>query len=329
MRRVIYINVPWMKRYLGAIKGVDEPRGTFRYTLEHPMNDHCQFNFKTFAGKVYGHVPGRTNPDLKKLGASGSDKSINGITVVWIATDPDSGGRVIVGWFKNATVWKMRQTPSGELAKQRTIQNSGDCCKFSIEAANEDAMCLLPGKRPSLNIGTGRPGQNPFWYGSHAADMQVLRAIKDGRGLRASRQQSGKNVRGGWIQDQAQRLKIERNAMERVAQCFNDNGYDVQDKSHENLGYDMLAVSEAAKLQLEVKGNKGNRVCVELTPNEFSCAKKNSKTFRLCVVLDALNEKLDKRKLRIFRPFAKRIEWQDEDGICIRTIPKTGAVIRE
>ena len=128
----------------------------------------------------------------------------------------------------------------------------------------------------------------------------------------------------------AERLKIEVNAMAKVKQYFGDeNGYDVQDKSHENLGYDLLAVSKAAELQLEVKGNKGKAVCVELTPNEYSCARKNSGTFRLCVVLDALNETLSERKLRIFRRVAKGAKCKDESGNHIRTVEKTGAVIRE
>jgi len=102
MKKLLYINVPWMNCYEGAIKGVDEPKGFFGYTLKKPMNDHCQFNFKKFAGRVYGHVPGSTNPNLTRLGGSRSDDSVNGVTVVWIATHPDSGGRVIVGWYKNA-----------------------------------------------------------------------------------------------------------------------------------------------------------------------------------------------------------------------------------
>jgi len=277
MKKILYINVPWMKRYEGAVKGGDEPRGDFGYTREHPMNDHCQFNFKKCAGKVYGHVPGSTNPDLTKLGGSRSDKSIKGITVVWIATDPDSGGRVIVGWYQNATVWKQRQNPTGELARQRTIQESGDRCQFSVEASSY--KCLLPGKRPRLNIGKGRPGQNPFWYGSQSTDAQAVRLIANGFHGRPQQRSAAKHARGGWIQDPAERLRVEANAMDVVERYFSENGYKVDRRDHENVGYDMLAISEAAELQLEVKGNKGKGVCIELTPNEFSCAKKNSRTF--------------------------------------------------
>lgn len=328
-KQLLYINVPWMKRYEGAVEGEDEPKGKFRYTREHPMNDHCQFNFRIVAGKVYGHVPGSTNPDLRKLGGSRSDSSIDGVLVVWIATDPDSGGRVIMGWYKNAIVWKERQNPNGDLAPQRTIQESGDCCQFSVEASADDAKCLLPGRRPPLKTEKGRPGQNPFWYGSQTADAQVLRLIA--HTIEGVPQQTSavKSPRGGWIQDPAERLKVEANAMDVVEQYFSENGYEIKRQEHENLGYDMLATSKAAKLQLEVKGNKGKKVCVELTPNEFSCAKKNHNIFRLCVVLDALNVTLSERKLRIFRPVAKGTKWEDEGGIHIRTVEKTGAVVRE
>jgi len=36
--KLLYINVPWMRRYEGAIKGKDEPKGSFNYTLKNPMN---------------------------------------------------------------------------------------------------------------------------------------------------------------------------------------------------------------------------------------------------------------------------------------------------
>ena len=314
-----------MKRYEGASE-TDKPIGKFRYTREHQMNDHCQFNFKTFGGKVYGHVPGSTNPDLTKLGGSRSDNSVKGVTVVWIATDPDSQGRVIVGWYQNATVWNERQDPTGELARPRTIQESGDCCQFSTEASADDATCLLPGKRPRLNTDEGRPEQNPFWYGNQSADKQVLRLIAT-NGLGEQQQKvTAKNARGGWIQDPVERLQIEAKAMGFVEDYYSRNGYEVQDKSGEkNLGYDLLAKSEATALHLEVKGSKSKTVCIELTPSEFSFAKKNPGTFRLCVILDALNDP----KLRIFRPLENATQWQHESGNCVRTVEKIGAVIRE
>jgi hypothetical protein len=324
MKKLLYINVPWMKRYEGVAED-DVPIGKFGYLREHQMNDHCQLNFKKFGGKVYGHVPGSTNPNLTKLGGSRSDSSVGNVTVVWIATDPDSQGRVIVGWYKNATVWNERQNPTGELAKQRTIQESRDCCQFSVEASADDSICLLPGKRPRLNTNDGRPGQNPFWYGSQSADTQVSQLIVNGFEKTLQQKPKAKNTHGGWIQNPIERLKIETNAVNVVERYYTDNGYDVDDVSDKNLGYDLLATSKATELYLEVKGSKAKLVCVELTPNEYSFAKKNSSSFRLCVVIDALNDP----KLRIFRPFENATQWHDENGNYIRVVEKIGAVIRE
>jgi hypothetical protein len=321
---LLFINVPWMKRYEGASES-DKPTGDFKYTREHQMDDHCQFNFQRFRGKVYGQAPGSTNPNLMKLGGARSEPFVNGVMVVWIATDPESRGRVIVGWCENATVWKTRQTPTGELAEQRTTPKSRDCCQFSAEASADDAVCLLPGRRPRLNVDDGRPGQNPFWYGSRTANKQVFGLLANSRRKQPQQNVSLIGGRGGWIQNPVERQKIELNAMDVVLRYYSENGYEVQDKSSENLGYDLLARSEAVELHLEVKGTKGNTVCVELTPNEFSFAKKHLSTFRLCVVLDALND----GTLRIFRPGRMATEWQDESGNSIQTIEKTGALIRE
>lgn len=324
-RPLLYINVPWMKRYEGA-SDQDKPIGKFGFTLAHQMDDHCQFNFARFQNNVYGHVPGSTNPNLTKLGGARSATFVRGITVVWIATDPDSGGRVVVGWYQNATVWKTRQTPTDELARQRTTKESDDISQFTVEARAKFSKCLPPGQRPRLKIAGSGPGQSPFWYGDKSADEQIRQLVAGKKfNVRSSQKPPSKQSRGGWIQDPAERMQIENIAMETVRRHYSENGYQVEDISGENRGYDFLAQSQTAELHVEVKGCKGNFVCVELTPNEFSYAKKNHKMFRLCVVLDALK----KQNLKVFRPNAKVDQWYDESGNKLSTIEKVGATIRE
>src|SRR5690242_13156365 len=100
--RLLYINIPWMKRYRGAIHGVDVPSGGFKFTISHPLEDHTQFNFLPFQGRYYGHVPGSTSPNLERLCAYPDAVFIDGVTVIWFAMDPDSNERVIIGWYGNA-----------------------------------------------------------------------------------------------------------------------------------------------------------------------------------------------------------------------------------
>jgi hypothetical protein len=320
---LLYINAPWMKRYEGANEH-DKPIGKFGFTLKHPMDDHCQFNFTRFRRKFYAHVPGGKNPNLKKLGAARSVKFIGGVTVVLTATDPDSGGRVVVGWYRNATVWKTRQTPAAQLSRQRMTQESGDVSQFSVEAPVAVSKCLPPGRRPRLDVRESGPGQSPFWYGNKSTNKQVRQLIAGKMSTKSQREPRTNHARGGWIQDPVERLKIETNAMSVVERYYSENGYDVQDVSGDNCGYDLRARSQATELHLEVKGCKRNTVCIELTPNEYSFAKNNHKTFRLCVVLDALKE----RTLRVFRPKAQAAQWYDDSGDKLSAIEKIGAIIR-
>jgi hypothetical protein len=322
---LLYINVPWMKRYKGANED-DKPIGEFRFTREHQMDDHCQFNFAPYQKKVYGHVPGTTNPNLTKLGGARAAGSVDDVTVIWIATDPDSGGRVVVGWYQNARVWKTRQTPTGELARLRTTKESGGISEFSVEAPASISKCLLPGHRPRLKIDGSGPGQSPFWYGSESAHKQVRQLIAGEELIDGPAGESdATQTRGGWIQDANERRAIEFSAMDVVQRHYRENGYEVTNKCRENCGYDFLARSKAADLHLEVKGCKGNSVCVELTPNELAFAKQNHKTFHLCVVLDALKNK----KLRVFRPEANAAQWCDESGNQLSTFERIAATIRE
>ncbi len=308
------------------------PRGDFEYTKSKPLNDHTQFNFRRYRRKYYGHVPGNTNPDLKKLGGVRRAEFVDGVTVVWIATDPDSRGRVIVGWYRDARVWGERQECAGALARERTT-TEGESCGFSVEAPVATSRLMDPGKRPPLPIHgrsrKGKPGQNPYWYGNPSVNRRVLKMIAGGRssGGGSSRHNVASNVGySGWLQDTRERQEVEDNAMIRVMKEYSENGYDVEDVSARKLGYDVRAASRVGELHLEVKGSKGVAMSIELTPNEFSFAKKDCDAFRLCVVLDALSKH---PKLRVFRPEPGGLRWCDESGNTVCATEKVGAVIRE
>ncbi len=212
--------------------------------------------------KYYGHVPGSTSPDLKRLGGVRHAEFVDGVTVVWIATDPDSRGRVIVGWYRDARVWGERQESVGALAQERTA-TWGESCGFSVEAPVAPSGPVDPGKRPALPIHgrsrKGKPGQNPFWYGNPLVNRRVLKMIASGRSSRvgSSRHNVPSSVgHGGWLQDTRQRQKIEKNAMTRVMKEYSRNGYDVEDVSSRKLGYDVRAVSRVGELHSRLRDRK-------------------------------------------------------------------------
>lgn len=72
---------------------------------------------------VYGYVEPGGRINLERLGAArlgvvyGAD-SVSDILIVWTAKRPQ-GGIYIVGWYKNATVYRDYQDPTGMLRRKR------------------------------------------------------------------------------------------------------------------------------------------------------------------------------------------------------------------
>jgi hypothetical protein len=81
----------------------------------------------------------------------------------------------------------------------------------------------------------------------------------------------------------------------------------------ENLGWDLEAVYKKIKLKIEVKRLAGNKVSVELTPNEFLNMNNYKDSYRLCVVTECLENPV----LYVFLYSSERNEWISEDGYIL------------
>lgn len=102
------------------------------------------------------------------------------------------------------------------------------------------------------------------------------------------------------------RVKVERAAVAEVTSYFRDRGYAVESYERDNVGWDLLATKGSELLRLEVKGLAGDRLCVELTPNEYENMKRWQDSYYVCVVTDALATP----QLAIFR--YRDGAWQDD-----------------
>lgn len=58
----------------------------------------------------------------------------------------------------------------------------------------------------------------------------------------------------------------------------------------ENLGWDLEATKGRHKLYLEVKGQGNHDPFIRISRNEYEQMTKNKDKYRLCVVMDSLNE---------------------------------------
>ena len=133
---LVLFNISWMERYQGQTPD-DSIHGGGAYPDEHRHGFEVE-NFLPIGGWYYGHgEPPRSGViNLKRVDPGVADVAeyLDGVTVVFVATRPE-GGRVVVGWYRNARVWregKRRPDPGHDwyFAKARTK----DCALLGIDA---------------------------------------------------------------------------------------------------------------------------------------------------------------------------------------------------
>lgn len=172
---VLFCNVGWMERYDG-IDGDSIQRGG-SYNKDSIGHEVC--NFSNVDGKVYGYVQPTGQIKIERLGAGKNDEYITGVTVIWTA-GPDSGGTAVVGWYRNATVFREAQ----KIGRPTALQKSNGLDTYRVVASAADAT-LLPSDSRSFMIPRavkGGIGQSNVWYAdspdSEAIVSRVLRLVE-------------------------------------------------------------------------------------------------------------------------------------------------------
>ena len=176
---ILFCNVGWMKHYDGIQNDSIERGGECN---EH-SNGHEVCNFADRAGTLYGYVqPSGRAIKIEKLGAADGDDSVDGVTVVWTAS-PEAGGTVVVGWYKNATVYRDAQ----QIPKPTPHQVRNGVDLFRIKARSADAV-LLPVTERDLIVPRavkGGIGQSNVWFADKpegaALVKRALALVRRGR----------------------------------------------------------------------------------------------------------------------------------------------------
>ncbi len=94
---VIVCRIAWMDHYRG-VSETDLPKGGGAYVKAKGFG-HEAFNFAPHRDEYFGFVQatGR-GVNLARLGCISGAESLDGVTVIWVATHPYEGGTRIVGW---------------------------------------------------------------------------------------------------------------------------------------------------------------------------------------------------------------------------------------
>lgn len=147
---VLFVRVGWMHFYNGPVPGDERPIGGGAYTRDNI--GHEVYNFQVTNGHLYGYfrlpmAAANGEINLERIGvvADNAD-SLDHVLVVFVATRPVERGQVIVGWYRDAVVFRVRveQSPGKP-------EGYGHYC--SAEARN---CVLLPDENRNFIIPRGR-----------------------------------------------------------------------------------------------------------------------------------------------------------------------------
>lgn len=314
--KILLCRIAWMKYYNGRAN-IDVPVSGAKYILKNKKGGEIH-NFKNRNGKVYGYFPFINSPSIQNLGADRTSESVKGITVVFCSKHPKEGGIRIVGWYKNATVFSYPPPRS-------------DNKYFHAVAENRNAR-LIP-ENDRIFLLQEIFGRNSlFYFSRHAEKAELLKEIKKyiaNNGKVSALKNKTKNTKGwkgGYQLDILKRLKIEKRAILMAFKYYRDRyGFEnVRTVERDNKGWDIEIRSKLANINVEVKGNSGSELFVQLTPNEYSIFSKNPLNYHLFVVNNTL---LRKPIQRVFQFHKIGNRWlADDDSILKVNIVKSARI---
>jgi hypothetical protein len=173
MEPLLVLNIGWMEKYKGLEE--DQVIGGGLYVWEHGWGYEI-FNFLPFEGFMYGFVqpPGRKEIPynsriihIERLGASKKAYFVDCVLVAWVASSLGIG-TYLVGWYRNAAVFRQWQKPPEGSNREFEGKSFG----YYVRAREEDCV-LLPHEQRTLrvprakdpgNLGKGGFGQANLWF---------------------------------------------------------------------------------------------------------------------------------------------------------------------
>jgi hypothetical protein len=282
-------NVAWMREYQG-ITDTDYPINGGEFIEENGYG-HEVINFKKNGNYVFGYVQARKGTiDINRLD-EGAESYVDDVLVVWRARS--SEGAVVIGWYKNARVYRTEQKPNNQrfFNFNGILYNPG----WYIRTKYSDAT-LIPASERNFIVPVTHKGfgsQTFVSYLQHNSPevqkfkkqlLQYMARVEDGdysSPYRGKRQPI----------DQEIKLRIEKSAINTAIDYYTRHGYNVESVEADNVGYDLLAEKGSNTLFIEVKGTSAvgtDAVIVGLTPNEYKISKKAKLKYRICIVCNAL-----------------------------------------
>ena len=157
---VLVCRVAWMPGYQS---NEEEARGGGTYVDEGNV-PHESLNFRPVRQTYYGFVEnGGKGLGIERLGARRADETIDGVSVLFCATDRETSEFLLTGWYTNATVHRHPIKRPGRDRLQREVYFTAT----DATVIPESERCFhLPRKRDKHKFPFGGIGPRAFvWYG--------------------------------------------------------------------------------------------------------------------------------------------------------------------
>lgn len=323
---ILFCNAGWMERYRGqpageAILG----GGAWVKKNEHGL-EVC--NFLDHEGTIYGFVkPPGDAIDIKRIAQNGMQNTVNrdtesieGVLIVWTAPLRGHAPTVVVGWYRDATVYqycqKFRRPPPEH------TRNRVDQYRFTTNSENAVLLPVDARTHEIPRFQKGMMGQANIWY---ADTPEAKPVVKEVRKL-VQRGAPRRSARSGNT-DPEHNAKVEKAAVKVVSDHYSRLGRVVDSVEADNLGWDLEArFGDSDCLKIEVKGLSGPEPRIGLTPNEYDMFRRNAAHYRLAIVTCALSAS---PKLQICQFSAEMGKWviEGQNGCEVEIERRTSAMV--
>ena len=317
--KIIICNVAWMRKYEGISKD-DYPINGGQFVEENGYG-HEVLNFKKQGKYAYGYVQAKNGTiNIDRIDKKAKDTPfVDDVLVIWRAKSKE--GSVVVGWYKNARVYRYEQSPPK--SRRFTFENETMSPGFHIRALAKNITLIPPEKRffsvPVTHKGFGSQTFVSFLK----TENKEVRKFKKEINIYVNNVAKGKYTppKKGHRNpiDQERKLLIEKTAIDKSTEYYINLGYDVESVEKDNVGYDLLAKKKNKKLFIEVKGTSVRKlkdISVGLTPNEYIKSKSSHQKYRICIVSDTFGTP----SVYEFKWNSHKEKWFNETNLLVLNI---------
>ena len=317
MDKIVFFSGGWMANYNGM--GDDSISSGGKYVEKHDFGGEV-YNFRDCDGICFGYVMAKSGSiDLSRVDDSSAVDKKEDTICVFIARHP-SGGRKIIGWYKNATLYSSYMEYSGDNRAVLVAEGDWPSSQVGYYASTEskNATLLSIDERltaPKVPSGKGGFGQSNVWYADSDIGLDFREEVKNfiteyenHKALSTKREFRRKEKSQV---DIASNKMVESTAINRTIEYYTKLCYvcvSVEDKKY---GWDIECSKDGILLLVEVKGLSQSDISVTLTRNEYEKMLQHKEQYRLSIVTNCQTKLQD---INIFSYDNENSYWHDQFG---------------